>query len=141
MQMMYSSLITIVAAVLFIITVLIVMLILYVILRSMLTSLKTEFGIYKAMGFTSGQLITRTVGSITPVVLIGALAFALPGSLYLPGMFNGIFGMLGAVKNNFEIPVFLLVVTTVILTAVNIVIGMILCRPVKKINPYSLIKE
>lgn len=141
MQMMYSSLITIVAAVLFIITVLIVILILYVILRSMLTSLKTEFGIYKAMGFTSGQLIARTVGSITPVVLGGALTSALLGMLYLPAMFNGIFGVLGAVKNNFVIPVFLLIVMAVILTVVNIVIGMLLCRPVKKINPYSLIKE
>lgn len=141
MQMMYSSLITIVAAVLFIMTVFIVILILYVILRSMLTSLKTEFGIYKAMGFTSGQLITKTVGSITPVVLGGALASALLGILYLPAMFNGIFGVLGAVKNNFEIPVFLLVVMAVILTAVNIIIGMVLCRPIKKINPYSLIKE
>ncbi|MDE6596163.1 MAG: ABC transporter permease, partial [Oscillospiraceae bacterium] len=141
MQMMYSSLITIVAAVLFIMTVFIVMLILYVILRSMLTSMKTEFGIYKAMGFTSGQLITRTVGSITPVVLGGALASALLGILYLPAMFGGIFGVLGAVKNNFEMPVFLLIVMAVILTAVNIIIGVILCRPINKINPYSLIKE
>ncbi|MDE5575763.1 MAG: ABC transporter permease [Oscillospiraceae bacterium] len=141
MQMMYSSLITIVAAVLFIMTVFIVMLILYVILRSMLTSMKTEFGIYKAMGFTSGQLITRTVGSITPVVFGSALASALLGILYLPAMFGGIFGVLGAVKNNFEMPVFLLIVMAVILTAVNIIIGIILCRPIKKINPYSLIKE
>lgn len=141
MRMMYSSLITIVAAVLFIMTVFIVVLILYVVLRSMLTSLKTEFGIYKAMGFTSGQLITKTVGSITPVVLGGALVSALLGILYLPAMINGVFGILGAVKNNFEIPVFLLVVMAVVLTAVNIIIGTILCRPIKKINPYSLIKE
>lgn len=107
----------------------------------MLTSLKTEFGIYKAMGFTSGQLITKTVGSITPVVLGGALVSALLGILYLPAMINGVFGILGAVKNNFEIPVFLLVVMAVVLTAVNIIIGTILCRPIKKINPYSLIKE
>lgn len=141
MQMMYSSLITIVAAVLFIMTVFIVMLILYVILRSMLTSLKTEFGIYKAMGFTSGQLIVKTVGSITPVVLGGALVSSLLGILYLPAMFNGVFGVLGAVKNNFEIPVFLLIIMAVVLTVVNIIIGMILCSPIKKINPYSLIKE
>lgn len=141
MQMMYSSLITIVTGVLFIMTVFIVVLILYVVLRSMLTSLKTEFGIYKAIGFTSGQLITKTVGSITPVVLGGALVSSLLGVVYLPAMLNGIFGVLGAVKNNFEIPVFMLIVMVAMLTAVNIVIGMILCRPIKKINPYSLIKE
>lgn len=141
MQMMYSSLITIVVGVLFIMTVLIVVLILYVVLRSMLTSLKMEFGIYKAMGFTSGQLITKTVGSITPVVLGGALVSALLGVLYLPAMLNGIFGVLGAIKNNFEIPVIMLIVMAVVLTFINIVIGVILCRPIRKINPYSLIKE
>lgn len=141
MQTMYSSLITVVAVVLFIITVLIVALILYVILRSMLTSVKTDFGIYKAMGFTSGQLMMRTVGSITPIILGGAIASALLGIFYLPAMFNGIFSVLGAMKNNFEIPVILLIVMAVILTAVNIAIGMILCRPIKKIDPYALIKE
>lgn len=141
MQTMYSSLITVVSVVLFIITVLIVALILYVILRSMLTSVKTDFGIYKAMGFTSGQLMMRTVGSITPIILGGAIASALLGIFYLPAMFNGIFSVLGAMKNNFEIPVILLIVMAVILTAVNIAIGMILCRPIKKIDPYALIKE
>lgn len=141
MQMMYSSLITIVAIVLFVITVLIVVLILYVILRSMLTGMKTDFGIYKAMGFTSSQLMMRTVGSITPVILGGAITSAVLGILYLPAMFGGIFGVLGAMKNNFEIPVLLLLAMAVILTAVNVIIGMILCRPIKKINPYSLIKE
>ena len=141
MQMMYSSLITIVAIALFIITVLIILLILYVILRSMITNLKTDFGIYKAMGFTSRQLIIQTVGSITPVVLFGALLSAVLGIAYLPAMFHGIFSVIGAMKNNFEIPLYMLLIMAVILTVVNILIGVILCRPIKRITAYSLIKE
>ena len=141
MQKLYASLITVVAAALFIITVLIVLLILYVIMNSMLTDLKTDFGIYKAMGFTSSQLIVQTVGSITPVVLLGALLSALIGTAYLPAMFNGVFSVIGAMKNNFEIPLFMLIFMAVILTAVNIIIGVLLCRPIRKITAYSLIKE
>ncbi len=141
MQRMYSSLITVVATSLFIITVLIILLILYVILRSMITSLKTDFGIYKAMGFTSRQLIIQTVGSITPVVLPGALLSSALGVVYLPAMFNGIFGVIGAIKNNFEIPLYMLLIMAVILTAVNVMIGVILCRSIKRITAYSLIKE
>lgn len=141
MQRMYSSLITIVAIALFIITVLIVLLILYVILRSMITSLKTDFGIYKAMGFTSRQLIIQTVGSITPVVLLGALLSSALGIVYLPAMFDGIFGVIGAIKNNFEIPLYMLLIMAVILTVLNVMIGVILCRPIKRITAYSLIKE
>lgn len=141
MQAMYSSLITVVAALLFIITVLIILLILYVIMRSMTASLRTDFGIYKAMGFTSRQLIIQTVGSITPVVLIGSVLSAVLGMVYLPRMFSGVFSVIGAQKNNFEIPVTVLLITAVILTAVNIIIGVLLCRPIKKITAYSLIKE
>lgn len=141
MQMMYSSLITIVAVVLFIIALLIILLILYVILHSMTASLKTDFGIYKAMGFTSNQLIMQTVGSITPFILFGALLSAVLGILYLPVMFNGIFSVIGAIKNNFEIPLYILFIMAVTLTAVNIVIGVILCRPIKNIAAYSLIKD
>ncbi|WP_295081725.1 ABC transporter permease [Ruminococcus sp.] len=141
MQAMYSSLITIVAILLFIITVLIILLILYVIMRSMISSLKIDFGIYKAMGFTSRQLIVQTVGSITPVVLIGSVLSAMLGIAYLPTMFDGIFSAIGAQKNNFEIPVAVLLIMALILTAVNIIIGTLLCRPIKRITAYSLIKE
>ena len=141
MQAMYSSLITIVAILLFIITVLIILLILYVIMRSMTSSLKTDFGIYKAMGFTSRQLIIQTVGSITPVVLIGSVMSAVLGIAYLPTMFSGIFSVIGVQKNNFEIPVSVLLIMAVLLTVVNIVIGTLLCRPIRKITAYSLIKE
>lgn len=141
MQTMYSSLITIVALLLFVITVLIILLILYVVMRSMTSSLKTDFGIYKAMGFTSRQLILQTVGSITPVVLLGSILSAVMGMAYLPAMFDGIFSVIGAQKNNFEISLAVLLMMAVLLTAVNILIGTLLCSPIKKITAYSLIKE
>jgi len=141
MQTMYSSLITVVSLLLFIITVLVILLILYVIMRSMISGLRTDLGIYKAMGFTSRQLIIQTAGSILPVVLAGSVISAVLGIVYLPVMFGGIFSVIGAQKNNFEIPVTVLLVMALILTAVNIIIGTLLCRPVKRITAYSLIKE
>lgn len=141
MQSMYSSLITIVAAFLVVIALLIILLILYCVLHSMIISLKTDFGIYKAMGFTSNQLMVQTVGSITPCICLGALVSAISGILYLPVMYNGIFGVIGAVKNNFEIPLYVLLGTAVILTTVTIVLGIILCRPVRRIEAYTLIRN
>ncbi|MCM1525218.1 MAG: ABC transporter permease [Ruminococcus sp.] len=141
MRKMYSSLITAAAVLMFIITVLIMLLILYVIMNSVLTGMKTDFGIYKAVGFTSSQLIFRTVGSITPTVLLAGILSAVLGIAYLPVMFGGIFSVIGAVKNNFEIPVAVLFIMAILLTAVSILIGIMLCRPIKRITAYSLIKE
>ena len=75
------------------------------------------------------------------MVLLGAFLSSALGVVYLPAMFDGIFGVIGAVKNNFEIPLYLLLIMAVILTAVNVMIGVILCRPIKRITAYSLIKE
>lgn len=141
MRKMYSSLITAAAVLMFIITVLIMLLILYVIMNSVLTGMRTDFGIYKAVGFTSSQLIFRTVGSITPTVLLAGILSAFLGIAYLPVMFGGIFSVIGAVKNNFEIPVAVLFIMAILLTAVSILIGIMLCRPIKRITAYSLIKE
>lgn len=141
MQKIYSSLITAVAILMFIITVLIVLLVLYVIMHTMLTAMKIDFGIYKAMGFTSSQLIFRTVGSITPTIMLAGILSAVSGTAYLPVMFGEIFKVVGAVKNNFEIPVAVLFIMALMLTSVNILIGIALCRPIKKITAYSLIKE
>ncbi|MCM1023165.1 MAG: ABC transporter permease [Prevotella sp.] len=141
MRKMYSSLITAAAALMFIITVLIMLLILYVIMNSVLTGMRTDFGIYKAIGFTSGQLVFRTVGSITPTVLLASILSAVLGIAYLPAMFGGIFSVVGAVKNNFEIPAAVLFIMAILLTIVSILIGIILCRPIKRITAYSLIKE
>lgn len=44
-------------------------------------------------------------------------------------------------KNNFVIPLYLLFLMVAIITAVNLDIGVLLCRPIKRITAYSLIKE
>lgn len=141
MRKMYSSLMSAAAAVLFVITLLIIFLILYVILHSMIVSRKTEFGIYKAIGYTSRQLVIQTVGSIAPVIFSGALLSAIFSVWYLPVMFGSIFGVIGALKNNFEIPLYILLIMALLLTITNIVMGAALCRPIKNINAYALIKE
>lgn len=77
----------------------------------------------KAMEIASRQLIARTVSSVTPSSPLA--------------MFGGI----GEMKNNFEIPLYLLFLMAAIITAVNLDIGVLLCRPIKCIAAYSLIKE
>ena len=140
-QSMYTSIVNVVIVVIFVVTALIVLLILYVIIRSMITQRRQEFGVYKAIGYSGKQLIAQTVGSLMPVTVAASLSSALFGLVWLPVAFNGIFGMIGAMKNHMEQPAGILLLFAGAEIAVTLLISVFLARPIKKIEAYSLIKE
>ena len=140
-QSLYIGIITVVIAAIFAVTVLIVLLILFVIIRSMITQRRQEFGIYKAIGYSGRQLVAQTAGSLMPVTVAAALSSALLGLVWLPAVNHAIFGMVGAMKNNMEQPVGILLLFAAAEIAVTLLISVLLARPIKKIEAYSLIKE
>ena len=113
----------------------------YIVIRSIIVQRKQELGIYKAIGYTSRQLILQVSGSFLPVSCIAILLSSLLGIWYLPSINNFIFETIGAMKNNMEISVVFLVIFALVQMGVNFVISYVLAKPVKKISAYSLLKE
>ncbi len=140
-QMMYAGIVSVIVVILFVISVLMVLLVMYVIINSMISRRKQEFGIYKAIGYTNGQLTIKTAVSFIPVVAVASIISAVAGLWYLPAMNNTIFSMIGAIKNHFEVAVWILIVFAVMFTAVAFVISVLLSAPIKKITAYSLLKD
>ena len=140
-QYMYTSIVNVVIVAVFTVTVLIVLLILYVILRSMIIQRRQEFGVFKAIGYSGRQLVWQAAGSLMPVTIAAALSSALLGLMYLPAVYNVIFGMIGAMKNHMEQPVGVLLLFAAAEIVVTLLISILLARPIKKIEAYSLIKE
>ncbi|MCM1156423.1 MAG: ABC transporter permease [Roseburia sp.] len=140
-QEMYSGIVVAVVSVVFILTVLIALLILYIIIKSLIVRRKQELGIYKAMGYSNRQLMMQIVGSFLPVSFLAVLSAALLGLWYLPVVNQGIFQIVGAMKNNFKISVLFLLLVAALQILVNLAISICLSLPVKKISAYSLIKE
>lgn len=138
---MYAGIVSVVAVVLFVISVLMVLLVLYVIINSMISRSRQEFGIYKAIGYTSRQLTIMTAARFIPVVAVSAGLSAVAGIWYLPVINGIIFSGIGAIKNYFEISVWILLVFAAIFTAVSFFISVLLAAPIKKITVYSLLKE
>ena len=48
--------------------------VLYLLVRTMLNNKKQDYGILKALGFTTGQLILQTAASFMPAVLLSTAA-------------------------------------------------------------------
>lgn len=140
-QKMYMGITVVLVAVIFAVTILIVLFILYIVIRSLLVKRRQELGIYKAMGYTSSQLIFQTAGSFMPVSIIATLLSSVAALFYMPAIYNMIFETLGVMKNNIEISLGFLLVFAAAEILVNIIISIILCMPIRKISAYSLIKE
>ena len=140
-QDMYMGITVVLVVAIFVVTILIVLFILYIVIKSLLVKRRQELGVYKAMGYTSSQLILQTAGSFMPVSIIAILLSSMVALFYMPCIYQFIFEALGVMKNSIEISFGFLMLFAVIQIIVNIIISIILCMPIRKISAYALIKE
>lgn len=140
-QRMYMGIVSVIVVILFVISVLMVLLVMYVIINSMISRRRQEYGIYKAIGYTNRQLTLKTVFEFIPVVAVASVISAIAGLWYLPVIDKVMFSMIGAVKNQFEVSVWILIVFAVLFTDVAFGISVLLSAPIKKITAYSLLRD
>ena len=140
-QDMYMGITVVLVVAIFVVTILIVLFIQYIVIKSLLVKRRQELGVYKAMGYTSSQLILQTAGSFMPVSIIAILLSSIAALFYMPCIYQFVFEALGVMKNNIEISFGFLMLFAVIQIIVNIIISIILCMPIRKISAYALIKE
>ena len=140
-QDMYMGITVVLVVAIFAVTIFIVLFILYIVIKSLLVKRRQELGIYKAMGYTSSQLILQTAGSFMPVSMIAIMLSGVLALFYMPAIYQFIFETLGVMKNNIEISFGFLMLFAVAQILVNIMISIILCMPIRKISAYALIKE
>ena len=140
-QEMYSGITSVIVVVIFILTILIVLFVLYIVIKTLLVQQKQELGIYKAIGYSNKQLMVQMIGSFLPSSVAAVLLSSVLGLIYVPHINQFIFQTIGAMKNNMEVSfVFLMIFALVQITA-NLIISILLTKPIKKISAYALIKE
>lgn len=140
-QNMYMGITLVLTIVIFLVTVLIVLFILYIVIQSLLIKRRQALGIYKAVGYTSSQLIWQTAGSFMPVSAAAILLSSLAAIFYMPGIYQVIFEALGVMKHSMEVSLSFLMLFAAAEIVVNLVISIMLCMPIRKISAYALIKE
>ncbi len=140
-QDMYMGITVVLVVAIFAVTILIVLFILYIVIKSLLVKRRQELGIYKAMGYTSAQLILQTTSSFLPVSVIAIVLSSVLALVYMSAIYQFVFETLGIMKNNIEISLSYLLLFAVAQILVNVCISIILCMPIRKISAYALIKE
>lgn len=124
-----------------IITVVIVSLVIILLVRTKITREWKQYGIYKALGFTTGELILQIQMSSLPVFLAGALLGAVLSIYLLNPLVEVCLGMAGIVQSNLSIEARWLALSVAIIMAVASVVSFLCAWRVRGIEPVKMLTE
>lgn len=131
----------------FVITILIVLNIFTVIvvvrllLKTIFIRREKEFGIKKAVGFTSRQLRLQLALSLVPVTFTAALVGSVMGNVLTNPLFNVIFKSFGVENSDLIIKGITIPITIIMVALLVFVVTFIMSGRMKKVSAYKLIQE
>lgn len=135
----YVLLMTFLVIAIVIISCIVIIFVMYLLVRTMLNNKKRDYGILKALGFTTGQLIVQTALSFMPSIIIStAVGIAVSMQLINPLIAVFLSGV-GIVKGTFIIPVGLSIIAGIVLVLFAFGAACLMSLRVKKIAPRELL--
>lgn len=137
----YSSAVSAVMAIVMVITIMVVVLILYMVIKTTLLKRKRDFGILKATGYTTLQLMNQLTLGYVPIVLAGVLIGGLLGSLYTNSMLTLLLSGAGIHNVQFTIKLSLIAVLCISMVVLAYAVSMTAAYRMKNITPHGLITE
>lgn len=100
----YVSLMTIIVIAVLVLSMVVIIFVLYLLVRTMLGNKKRDYGILKALGFTTGQLILQTALSFMPAVILSAVIGVSLCSFIINPLTAFFLRNIGIVKCTFIVP-------------------------------------
>ena len=123
------------------ITVLVVVIILYLVVQTMIIKRKKEFGVMKAIGYSTIQLMHQISISFAPIIITGVVIGGVIGYLYTNPMLSVLLSSIGVKRLDFTIHVSTILLICIGIFIVAYIVSMLVSLKIKKITAYSLITE
>lgn len=137
----YSSAVSAVMVIVLVITIMVVVLILYMVIKTTLLKRKRDFGILKATGYTTLQLMNQLALGYVPIMLAGVLIGGVLGSLYTNSMLTLLLSGAGIHNVQFTIKLSLIAVLCISMVVLAYAVSMTAAYRMKNITPHGLITE
>lgn len=135
----YVLLMTMIVVVILVLGAIVIAFVLYLLVRTMLTSKKRDYGILKALGYTTGQLILQTALSFMPAVILSTIAGLTASALIINPLTALFLRGIGIVKCTFTVPVGFIAAAGVGLILFTFGIACLMSLRIKKIVPRALL--
>ncbi|MBD5526529.1 MAG: ABC transporter permease [Lachnospiraceae bacterium] len=132
---------TILCAVFVTITVVIVMLTIILLVKTKTTREWKQYGVYKALGFTTGELIVQIQMSSLPVFLVGAILGAVMSVYLLNPLLEVCLGSAGIVQSSLTVHAGWLILSVAIIMAVSAGMSFLCAYRVRKVEPVKMLTE
>lgn len=135
----YISLMTIIVIVLFVVSAMIIVFVLYLLVRTMLNNKLQDYGIMKALGFTTKQLILQTALSFLPTTILFTGIGLILSSLIINPLIAIFLSGIGVVECTFTVPVWFITVAGIGLVIFAFAMTCLLSLKIRKITPKALL--
>ena len=135
----YVSLMKMIVFAVLVLSVVVITFVLYLLVRTMISNKKRDYGILKALGFTTGQLILQTAFSFMPAVILSTVIGVIVSSVVINPLAAVFLGDIGIVKCTFTVPVGYNILAGVGMILAAFVIACLLSVKIKKITPRALL--
>lgn len=135
----YVSLMTIIVIAILVLSAIIIAFVLYLLVRTMLNNKICDYGIMKALGFTTSQLIMQTALSFMPVTILSTVVGLIVCSLIINPLTALFLSGIGIVKCTFAVPVGFIAIAGVGLVLFAFVTVCLLSLKIRKIAPRALL--
>lgn len=121
--------------------VLVVLMILYLVIKTMLIKRRKEFGVMKAMGYSTIQLMNQISISFLPVIITGVVIGGMLGKFFTNPMLSVLLSSVGVKRLDFIIHLPMILILCVGIVVLAYIVSMLVALKIKKITAYSLITE
>jgi len=119
----------------------VIILVLYLTIKTTILRRRREFGIQKAVGFTTVQLMNQMALSMTPVIIMGVALGAVAGYFGFNPMMGTLLGSMGIVRLNLPAPLDQTIIICLALVVLAHAVSMAIAWRIRKISAYMLVSE
>lgn len=122
-----------------IVSVAVILLVMYLLVKSLVYNKRKDYGIFKAIGYTSDKLVLQTALSFMPSIVSAVLISSTLSYLHTNTFMNLIMTNFGVVKCNFFIPLRGVIMIAVAMIVVSFLLAVFESRKVKNIEAYTML--
>lgn len=119
----------------------VILLVLYLLIKTLINNKKRDYGVLKALGYTSKNIIFQNAISFMPSIILSVITSCIISSFIVNPYLTLIMSMFGVMKVTFDLPVTLIIITGIGFVIVSFIFAYILSLKIKKIEPYKLLSE
>lgn len=118
----------------------IIILVLYLLMKTLIYTRRYEYGVLKALGYKSKDLILQNVLSFLPTIIVATLVGTIV-SYYVTNPYIGLMMRpFGIMKCTMEIPLDLLVITVLFIIGISTIAAILMSLKIRKIEPCDLLR-